>query len=174
MNNTINALSAIFDIIDWESHRTDLFFVTAKKSQLPALLSQLQDRFGYTVLVLMTAVDWLENGQLQLLYMLHNHETGTDLGVKIYIDRDNPVMDSIHTLWPHARVYQQELREMFGIIFPGSPGLYEPMILEGWQGPPPMRRDFDTLKYSQEAFDHRPRETHAPEEYMKQQLYPED
>jgi NADH-quinone oxidoreductase subunit C len=83
-------------------------------------------------------------------------------------------MESIHEIWPTAATYQRELREMFGIDFPGSPRLHEEFILEGWNDIPPYRRDFDTLKYAQANYRDRPgRETHDPEQHMKQQLYPD-
>jgi NADH-quinone oxidoreductase subunit C len=63
---------------------------------------------------------------------------------------------------------------MFGIDFPDSPGVEEEFILEGWTGIPPYRRDFDTLKYSDETFAPRPgRETRDPSEHMKDELYPD-
>jgi NADH-quinone oxidoreductase subunit C len=82
-------------------------------------------------------------------------------------------METIHDLWPTAATYQRELREMFGIQFPGSPGVNDDFILEGWTGMPPYRRDFDTKRFSEENYNHRPgRETRDPANYMKQQLYP--
>ena len=63
---------------------------------------------------------------------------------------------------------------MFGIDFPGSPGVNDDFILEGWRDIPPYRRDFDTLQFSEENFRHRPgRETRDPAGHMKQQLYPD-
>jgi NADH-quinone oxidoreductase subunit C len=38
-----------------------------------------------------------------------------------------------------------------------------------------MRRDFDTLDYSEKTYFPRPgRTTHDPREHMKEQLYPKD
>ena len=83
-------------------------------------------------------------------------------------------MFTIHDLWPTAATYQRELREMFGISFPESPGVMDDFILEGWQDKPPYRRDFDTLEYSEANYKQRPgRETFDPTEHMKQQLYPD-
>jgi hypothetical protein len=83
-------------------------------------------------------------------------------------------MDSIHDLWPTAATYQSELREMFGIDFPGSPGVDDDFILEGWDAAPPYRRDFDTLEYSRATYREREgRVTHDPAAHMKQQLYPD-
>ena len=99
---------------------------------------------------------------------------GRDIGVRLMLPRDGASMDSIHDLWPTAATYQRELREMFGIDFPGSPRVDEDFILEGWVDIPPYRREFDTLKYAEETYLERSgRETHDPAEHMKQKLYPE-
>ena len=157
-----------------ESRRPDLAFVSVSKDSLRPLLADLRDREGFTHLVLLTAVDWIEDNQFQLTYLLHDRAAPRDLGVRVMLDRDNPVMDSVHDLWPTAATYQRELREMFGIDFPDSPRLDEEFILEGWTDKPPYRRDFDTLEYAEKTFTHRPgRETHDPATYMKQKLYPD-
>ena len=36
--------------------------------------------------------------------------------------------------------------------FPGNPRLTQ-FILEDWDGPPPMRKDFDSISYSRETYD---------------------
>ncbi|WP_455383230.1 NADH-quinone oxidoreductase subunit C [Salinispira pacifica] len=83
-------------------------------------------------------------------------------------------MDSIHHLWAQAATYQRELKEMYGIHFPGSPRIDEEFALEGWNDVPPMRREFDTREYSEKTFFPRPgRKTHDPVEYMKQNMYPD-
>jgi NADH-quinone oxidoreductase subunit C len=174
MKNLYDTLSQQFKLSGFHQQRPDLAFAFADKQQLVSLLTCLRDTHKYTHLAFVTAVDWLESKQFQVTYMLHNYESKTNFCIKVLLDRDNPVMETIHHLWEQGRVYQRELHEMFGINFPGSPGVEEPMILEGWQGPPVMRRDFDTAKYSLETYDHRKRDTREPETYMKEKLYPED
>lgn len=174
MNKLYDTLSTQFALSDFSQKRSNLAFCAVKPAQLVSLLTHLRDIHQYTHLVMVTCVDWLEDGKFQLTYLLHNYAAKNDLGVLVFIDRDQPVMDSIHHLWKQGRVYQRELFEMFGIVFPGSPGMEEPMILEGWQGPPPMRRDFDTKAYSEAAYSHRERVQNEPEQHMKEQLYPED
>lgn len=174
MKELYNEISQRYNLTYYKEQRPNLAFVTVDKRQLVGLLTQLRDVYGFSHLVMVTAVDWLEDNKMQVTYLLHNYYKHYDLGIKVMLDRELPVMETIHHLWEQARVYQRELHEMFGIDFPGSPGVEEPMILEGWQGPPVMRRDFDTMKYSLETYDHRPRQHTEPEEYMKQKLYPED
>jgi NADH-quinone oxidoreductase subunit C len=154
--------------------RFDLVFFTVPRQHLASLLLHLRDSENFTHLVLLTAVDWIEQNQFQLTYLINNRDQAVDLGLRVMIPRDDPSMESIHELWPTAATYQRELKEMFGIDFPGSPGVDEDFILEGWTDIPPYRRDFDTLKYSKEHYIDRPgRVTLDPEEHMKQLLYPD-
>jgi NADH-quinone oxidoreductase subunit C len=154
--------------------RSDLCFFNVPREHLSSLLLYLRDVEGYTHLVLLTAIDWIEQDQFQLTYLVNNRLAATDIGLRVLINRNEASMESIHHLWPTAATYQRELKEMFGIDFPGSPRINEDFILEGWQDIPPYRRDFDTLKYSEETFRDRPgRVTHDPTQHMKQQLYPD-
>lgn len=164
-----------FKIIEIEEQRKDLSFITILKEQAISLITYLRNIKEYKHLVLLTAVDWIEDNKFQLTYLLNNPEKKSDIGVKVLIDRENPEMESIHHLWKQAKTYQRELREMFGINFPGSPKVEEPFILEGWTDIPPYRKDFDTKKYSEETYFPRPgRSSNDPATYMKQKLYPDE
>ncbi|MEI2768886.1 MAG: NADH-quinone oxidoreductase subunit C [Nitrosomonas sp.] len=109
--------------------------------------------------MLLTAVDWLEDGQFQLTYLLcrTGRKRRKTSACACCIPREGASMESIHEVWPTAATYQRELREMFGIDFPGSPRLHEEFILEGWNDIPPYRRDFDTLKYARDSYNRAPR-----------------
>jgi NADH-quinone oxidoreductase subunit C len=175
MKELLANLKERFDITGHDMPRDNELFITVVKKSAVALVSHLRNQEGFKHLVLLTAVDWLEDGVFQLTYLLNNPERKLDIGVRTLVERDNPVMDSAHHLWAHLATYQREIYEMFGISFPGSPRMDEPFILEGWDGPPPYRRDFDTKKYAEETYFPRPgRETFDPAEYMKEKLYPED
>jgi len=174
MRDLYHRLRSRFELGEVTEQRADLWFVTVERDWLRPLLIHLRDREGFTHLVILTAVDWIEDGRFQLTYLLNNRVAGQDLGVRVMIDRDGASMESIHELWPTAATYQRELREMFGIDFPESPGVDEEFILEGWNDIPPYRRDFDTLRYAEENFSQRPgRETRDPAKHMKDELYPD-
>jgi NADH-quinone oxidoreductase subunit C len=174
MQTLISQLQNRFQVSEFTVQRDDLAFVTVPREQLRPLLLHLRDLEGFTHLVLLTAVDWIEENRFQLTYLLSDRTGGRDIGVRLMLPRDNTSMESIHDLWPTAATYQRELREMFGIDFPDSPRVDEDFILEGWADIPPYRRDFDTLQYSQETFPERPgRETRDPAAYMKLKLYPD-
>ena len=174
MKDLINRLKERFTISHVVTQKATLSFVTVPKTEAVMLLTHLKEIECYTHLVFLTAVDHIEQEMFQLVYMLHNYESHTDLGIYVELERNNPVMESIHHLWAQAATFQRELKEMFGIDFPGSPRVDEPFILEGWQEIPPMRRDFDTLAYSEKTyFPREGRTTNDPREYMKEKLYPD-
>ena len=174
MRELYTQLNERFPLGELTEQRTDLAFITVTREQLRPLLLHLRDLEGFSHLVLLTAVDWLEEGIFQLTYLLSDRAKRRDLGLRLMLPRDGASMESIHDIWPTAATYQRELREMFGIDFPDSPGVNDEFILEGWTDIPPYRRDFDTLKFAEENFRQRPgRETRDPAQHMKDQLYPD-
>jgi len=174
MHELYTKLKQLFPLGELTEQRNNLAFITLDQQQLRAVILYLRDKENYSHLVLLTAVDWLEENVFQLTYLLSNRTKSTDIGLRVMIPREDATMDSIHDIWPTAATYQRELREMFGIDFPDSPRVNDDFILEGWNNIPPYRRDFDTLKFSEETFAQRPgRETKDPAEHMKQQLYPD-
>lgn len=175
MKTLIETLKTNSLITSVEAKREDLIFISCEPDHLIEILTDLRDWKNFRHLVMISAVDWIEQGQFQLTYLLYNYENHSDIGVKIRIPRENPEAQSIHHLWKTAHIYQRELHEMFGIVFPGSPRLEESMLLEGWDQIPPMRKEFDTKKYSEETFFPRPgRQTSDPKAHMKQTNYPDD
>ncbi|MBN2781428.1 MAG: NADH-quinone oxidoreductase subunit C, partial [Candidatus Marinimicrobia bacterium] len=121
MKALIERLEKNFKISGLVTQRANEVFLTVDKEDAVAFITRLREQEGFTHLVILTAVDWLEDGKFQLTYLLNNNAMKADLGVRVFLDRERPVMESIHHLWKQAATYQRELKEMFGIDFPGSP-----------------------------------------------------
>ncbi len=174
MRELFDNLKERFDIGPIRNPKRGQYFLDVSRGDAPLLITWLKDYHGFGHLAFMTAVDYEERGVFSIVYMLHNHETHTDIGIHVEVPRNAPVMDSIHHLWAQASTFQRELKEMFGIDFPKSPRIDEGLLLEGWDDIPPMRRDFDTKAYAEKTYFPGPkRQTYDPEEYMKSKLYPE-
>lgn len=175
MKSTIDTIKSQFAITTIIEQRSNLSFITIDKEHAVSLITYLRDFQGMTHFVLLTAADWLEEKEFQLTYLLNNPKEKFDIGVRVRISRDEATMQSAHHLWEQVATYQRELKEMFGIDFPGSPGVDKPFILEGWDNTPPYRRDFDTKQYSEDTYFPRPgRESNDPAEYMKKKLYADE
>lgn len=145
-----------FGLLSKHEQRSDLMQIGVKASQLVHLVGWLRDATGYVQLTHMSAVDWIEENAFELSYMMTDPEARHMLMITVRIDREEARMDSVAHLWPQAVTYEQEMNEMFGITFPGSPRMGVPFILEDWQDMPPMRRDFDTVAYVEENHPARP------------------
>jgi NADH-quinone oxidoreductase subunit C len=174
MNSMLERLSKEFHITDIVERKPGLTTLRVDKDVAETLIRELRDRAGYTHLNFMTAIDYIERGYFTLVYMLHNYDTKASLSVHVNIDRDHAEMTSIHTLWAQAWTYQRELRELWGIRFPGSPRQDEDFCLEGWEDIPPMRREFDTVEYCERTYVSRDgRETTSPREHMHEIIFPQ-
>ena len=67
--------------------RPALAFITLPAEFLRPTLLHLRDREGFTHLVLLTAVDWIEEGRFQLTYLLSNRTQASDIGLRVMIER---------------------------------------------------------------------------------------
>lgn len=175
LENIISELEKQFQLEAVDHNGSELVFLTIDRDRAVMAIDLLKWKFGYKHFVLLTAVDFLEEGKFQLTYILNNPDTKTDIGIRVRIERENANMESAHHLWPTVATYQRELKEMFGIDFPGSPRFNDPFILEGWEGTPPYRRDFDTKAFAASFYHQREgRTTNDPATYMKEKLYPNE
>lgn len=164
-----------FKVTETHKQRDNFYWLMVEKEETIPMITYLRDYEGFAHFVLLTAVDWIEEGVFQLTYILNQPEKKADIGVRTLISRENATMTSAHHLWEQVATYQRELKEMFGIDFPGSPRVDEEFILEGWEHTPPMRREFDSKKFSEDTYFPRPgSKDEDPRAYMKQKLYPDD
>lgn len=129
--------------------------VWAESTTVSSILMYVKNQMGYQHLNHITCIDRIEDAKFQLVYTVFSHQTKMTLFVKTFIDRNAPVMDNIDHIWDQANTYERELREMYGIQFPGLVGAQE-FILEDWDEMPPMRRDFKTEEYSEKTFSNLP------------------
>ena len=175
MQQVIENIKSKFKVLKQDRQKNSLFFVTVPREQLENVLMYLKEFQNYNYLTIISAVDFIEKNLFQLTYLLQNIHTHTDIGIRMEIERTAPEMTSINHLWAAASVYEREIKELYGIDFPGCPRVDESFVLEGWDNIPPMRRDFDTKKYSEETFFPREgRYTLDPAERMEEKMYPEE
>ncbi len=120
--------------------------------ELPALLELLKGRAGFMHLSAISCVDWIDEGEFELVYHLWSNQVGTMVSAHIRVERDPGVYISVYDLYSPAAFYERDIHEMFGVYFEGSPDM-EKFILTEWDGPPPMRKEFDSEAWVNEHFD---------------------
>lgn len=127
---------------------------TVNKDQVLGILRFLRSK-GFDHLALISCVDWIEEGEFELIYILSSYLVGKErlhLILKTRIPRKKPEFETIIPIFENAEPYEREIHELFGINFKGHPRL-EHLFLDRDYEIPPFRKDFDTRKYVKETFE---------------------
>lgn len=110
---------------------------------------------GWVQLSYLSAVDWLEENEFEVVYIVFNWETPVYIQVRTRLNREHPSINTIMPIYPGSKYYEREAHEYFGIQFPGNPDYEKALILEDWDDMPPLRKDFDPRAYSDAHFSKR-------------------
>ena len=118
---------------------------------LPTLLELLQGKASYVHLSAISCVDWIDTDEFELVYHVWSYESQSLISVHTRIPRDPGVYLSIYDLYQPAAFFERDIHEMYGVFFEGSPDM-EKFILTEWDGPPPMRKDFNSEEFVNQNF----------------------
>ena len=88
-----------------------------------------------------TGVDWMAEGQMEVVYDYFHPAKALRVVVRTRIPRDNPEIASIHKVFPGANWHERETHDFFGIRFLGHPNL-TPFLLPEDATYHPLRKDF--------------------------------
>nr|WP_026672814.1 NADH-quinone oxidoreductase subunit C [Alkalihalobacterium bogoriense] len=77
---------------------------------------------------------------------IYNHfysfKTKENVALKVKIDRDNPTIESLASIWEGADWPEREAYDLLGITFTGHPNLTRIMLPDDWVGHP-LRKDYE-------------------------------
>jgi NADH-quinone oxidoreductase subunit C len=120
--------------------------------RLGDVATYMRDKLGYAYLSDIAAVDYLEAGFFELVYLFYHPEGGSSLVVKARVPRDAPDVPSLTPFWPGANFVEREAYDLYGINFIGHPYLKRIYMWDELEGYP-MRKDFPKQgdKYLDEA-----------------------
>ncbi len=116
--------------------------ITVKSHELYKVAKFLKEtpEFDFDMLVNISAVDYLDYFEVvyHLVSLKHNHS----LVLKtVCLDRDNPLVPSVVSLWRGADFLEREEYDLMGIRFEGHPNLRRIYLWDGFKGHP-LRRDY--------------------------------
>lgn len=123
--------------------KADLPAVTVPAEKLSALLRRLRDEpaLAFDMLLDHTAIDWLERGQLELVYNLLSTMHGHSLMVTVLVDRSNPQAPTASDIWQTAHWQEREVYDLFGVLYDGHADLRRVFLEDHWKGHP-LRKDY--------------------------------
>lgn len=124
------------------------YIVAADK--LVEVAAALRAQAGYTYLTSATAVDYLEQNLLEMVYHLYRPEGGPALVLKAQTPRDAAVLPSLVPVFPGADLQEREAWDLMGIRFTNHPDLRRILLWEDFVGHP-LRKDWKEPYYEAEA-----------------------
>ncbi len=140
------AVKALGDLItDAKFDRGELTLTVAKDSIIEAL--KAVKAAGYNAFQDMTAVDWYPSTpRFQLSYHIQSHSLKELLRLRVVLDEEDAVIESITHVWEGANYYEREVFDLFGIRFEGHPNLRRILMPDEWTGHP-LRKDYPVEGY---------------------------
>ncbi len=102
---------------------------------------------GYNFFEDMTAVDWFPSTpRFQLSYHILSHSYRERIRLRVMLEKPDPAIESITSVWPSANYYEREVFDLFGIRFDGHPNLRRILMPDDWEGHP-LRKDYPVEGY---------------------------
>lgn len=102
--------------------------------------AEQMDKAGFS-LDTITGVDWLAEGQMELVYDFFHVVRPLRAVVRTRIPRDNPEIQTISGVYPGANWHEREAHDFFGIRFLGHPDM-TPFLLPEDATFHPLRKDY--------------------------------
>ena len=126
--------------------------VVVTADSIPSVAAYLRDRHGYEYLSNITAVDYILDGLIEVVYQFYNLEGGGPQTVRVRVPREDSVIPTLTGEWPGANLQEREAFDLYGVRFPGHPYLRRIYMWDEFEGFP-MRKDFPKTgdKYTHET-----------------------
>jgi len=103
-------------------------------------VAEVLDKEGLS-LDTITGVDWMVEGQMEVVYDYFHPTKTLRVVVRTRIPRDNPEIATIYKVFPGANWHERETHDFFGIRFLGHPNL-TPFLLPEDATFHPLRKDY--------------------------------
>jgi len=89
-----------------------------------------------------TAVDrYPAEPRFELVYHLHSVDRNERIRLKCRVRGEDPVIESVTSVWRSANWYEREVFDLFGIRFLNHPDLRRILMPDNWEGYP-LRKDY--------------------------------
>ena len=138
----LSAIQGRFPAADARA-KCDMPAVQIAPADLVALAQFLRDdpALQFAQMLTHTAIDWLEEGRFELVYVLQSLHSGQRLLLSVSLPRAEPVAPSVSAVWPIAEWLEREVYDMFGVLYTNHSDLRRILLDDDWVGFP-LRKDY--------------------------------
>jgi NADH-quinone oxidoreductase subunit C len=99
-----------------------------------------EQELAFDFMKCLSGVDYPD--KLVVVYHLHSMKHSANLTLKVWLDRESPVVASVNEIWRAAEWHERETYDLLGIRFIGHPDLRRILLPDDWQGYP-LRKDYE-------------------------------
>jgi NADH-quinone oxidoreductase subunit C len=126
--------------------------VKVPAEHIVAICQTLRDTHKFEMANNITAVDyWPElTPRFHVVYQFNSFSRKMRLEVRVPLDGNDPVLDSVTSVYPNTNWFERELWDMFGIRIEGHPDPRRILMPHDWEGHP-LRKDYP-LGYEEVQF----------------------
>ncbi len=137
--------NAIEEVIEYRGDTT----IVVPRKVLRSVAEQCRDteELKFNLLTDATALDrYPMEPRFELNYQLISIPLKLKLTIRVKLNGNDPVVDSLFPVWKGANWLEREIFDMFGIQFTGHPDLRRILLPDDWEGHP-LRKDFPVEGY---------------------------
>jgi len=138
----INKLKEKFnDSIEKEELNVLQPYIIVKKESFKEIMEYLykEEELAFDYLMCLSGVDWKEH--LEVVYHLYSFKHRHKIVIKVKLQKEEPKIASVSSIWKTANWHEREAYDLFGIIFENHPDLRRILLPEDWEGHP-LRKDY--------------------------------
>lgn len=130
--------------------RPNFFGLIVEANAILEVTKYLRDEKGYDYLSSVTAVDDFPEDRMEVVYHLFKSIGGPQVELKVFLQREEPVVPSLTGLYPGAELQEREVWDLYGIRFANHPDLRRILMWEGFEGYP-LRKDWKEPLFEEEV-----------------------
>ena len=133
-------------ILETNEFRGDLTVIVRKEDiVMIATFLRDDDDLSFDLIVDLCGVDmYRPEGRFEVVYHLYSLKNKSYVRLKVRVEEDHPVVDTVCSVWPGANWHERETFDMFGISFRGHPDLRRMYMPEEYEHFP-LRKDFPLM-----------------------------
>ena len=156
----VDAVSAKFGdaVLEVKNFRNEITIVV-EPTRIVEIMLYLRNTTGliYNFLSDISSVDYYPDTsdahpeRFGVAYHVYSMLYNRRLRIKVYLPEEDPVIDTISTVWQAANWLEREIIDLMGITFNGHPDPRRLLMPDDWDGHP-LRRDYplgkETVQFS--------------------------
>jgi NADH:ubiquinone oxidoreductase subunit C len=134
-------------VLEIKTPYNNRLYVKVDRSVVVEAARFLKEDLGFDMPISAGGTDYIKKKVIELFWIIWSTNDNMVLILKTDVDRDNPEIDSLTSVWLGVQKFERETWELLGVNFRGHPKLKPLLLPEDWDEGYPLRKDFNLESY---------------------------